>query len=49
MSNELEKSFKMGRRIVPVWKIPVNVLENDQDYEFVFVDAGDGKKQMAVF
>lgn len=30
-------------------KIPVKKLKNDNDWEFVFVDAGNGRKRMAVF
>lgn len=30
-------------------KIKVVKLPNDNDWEFVFIDAGDGVKQMAVF
>lgn len=30
-------------------QIEVKQLPNDEDWEFVFVDAGDGKKVMSVF
>ncbi len=43
------KPIKIGHKLVPVYQIPVQVLENENDYEFVFVDAGGGKKVMTVF
>lgn len=41
-------SFIIGYRRVPV-RVVVVEQHNEQDWEFVFVDAGNGKKQMAVF
>lgn len=43
------KTIRIGTRQVPVKLIQVQVLPNDQDWQFTFVDAGNGKKQMAVF
>lgn len=37
------------RRIVHVYTVEVDVLENEQDGEFVFNDMGNGKKVMAPF
>ena len=45
----LEKSFKIGQRCVDVFTIPVNKLPNDQDWEFAWIDRGDGVKGIAVF
>ena len=43
------KTIKIGTRQVPVRVILVTVQDNEQDWEFVFNDVGDGKKVMAVF
>lgn len=43
------RSFRGGVKQIAFYIIPVNVLDNDEDWQFTFVDAGNGKKQMAVF
>lgn len=43
------RTFRIGTKQVTVYMIPVQIAENEQDYEFVFVDAGNGKKVMTVF
>lgn len=42
------KTIKVGYILKPIYVIQVKKLENDQDWEFVWVDVGN-KKQMAVF
>lgn len=43
------KPFRIGTRRVVVYAIPIRVAANEEDWEFVFVNAGNGKLQMAVF
>lgn len=43
------KPFIIGTRAVNIWKIPVRIADNEEDWTFAFIDAGNGKKQMAVF
>jgi len=44
--NRMQSSL-MGLSLIP--RIKIVKEPNDEDWEFVFVDAGNGKKQMAVF
>lgn len=39
----------IGTKSIPVYAIEVAVLDNEQDWAFVWVDKGDGIKQMAIF
>ena len=36
-------------RVVRVTQIPVKIEENDNDWEYVLINAGDGVKRLAVF
>jgi len=45
----MTKLHRMGVRMVPIYAITVQFLPSEEDWEFVFIDAGNGKKQMAVF
>jgi hypothetical protein len=47
-TTELNKPFRIGYRMVPIVHIPVQIVENDEDWTFTFVDR-DGAKVMAVF
>lgn len=41
--------IRIGVKRVTIFYIPVVEAPNENDWEFVFINAGDGKKQMAVF
>lgn len=45
----MAKLTRIGRKLVNVYVVPVEIAENEQDWQFTFIDAGNGKKQMAVF
>ncbi len=36
-------------RVVRVTQIPVKIEENDNDWEFALINAGNGVKRLAVF
>lgn len=42
------KPFRIGVRLVPVYVIPVQVLENEEDWEFVAIKDNNGY-HIAVF
>lgn len=45
----MSRPIRIGVKLVPVYYIEVMIAENEEDWEFVFINAGNGKKQMAVF
>lgn len=40
---------RIGIKRVPIFYIEVEQLPSEENWEFVFVNAGNGVKQMAVF
>lgn len=45
----MTKPIMIGYRKVRVYAIEVEQLASEENWEFVFVNAGNGVKQMAVF
>lgn len=39
----------VGYKMVRVFRIIVDIQANEEDWSFVWIDMGNGKKQMSIF